>query len=158
MSEVGDIFKPGDKVPNSGIYDATHDRNHTARHQVTCVYGEPFPPCRNPFVCVCLSCCRVDHHNRCSGHSSQVVWMKVDFLMHRLQIENQFGRRWLRAKVSSIGAPMALSTQTRRNGEQHRDTHQKPTHLSSPLSIILERNIPSCGGFFQGHQRVSVVR
>jgi hypothetical protein len=45
MANVGDIFKPGDKVPNSGIYDVIHDATHP-RHQVTCVYEEPFPPCK----------------------------------------------------------------------------------------------------------------
>ncbi len=47
MASVGDTFKPGDKVPNSGIYDVVHDTVHHDRHQVTCVYGEPFPPCRH---------------------------------------------------------------------------------------------------------------
>jgi hypothetical protein len=45
-ANVGDIFKPGQKVPASGIYDVLHDPNHD-RHQVTCVYGEPFPPCNH---------------------------------------------------------------------------------------------------------------
>jgi hypothetical protein len=39
-------YKPGEKVPNSGIYQVTHDKNHVAVHEVTCVFGEPFPPCR----------------------------------------------------------------------------------------------------------------
>jgi hypothetical protein len=43
---VGDTFKPGQKVSQSGIYDVLHDKAHTMQHQVTCVYGEPFPPCR----------------------------------------------------------------------------------------------------------------
>ena len=46
MATVGDTFKPGEKVPNSGIYDVVHDTVHHDRHQVTCVYAEPFPPCR----------------------------------------------------------------------------------------------------------------
>ena len=48
-------FKPGDKVPTSGIYKVTHDKN-TQPHEVTCVEGEPFPPsnsCHHPkFVLV----------------------------------------------------------------------------------------------------------
>ena len=46
MASVGDRFSPGEKVPHSGIYEVTHDPVHTQRHEVTCVYGEPFPPCR----------------------------------------------------------------------------------------------------------------
>jgi hypothetical protein len=37
-------FKPGDKVPRSGIYKVTHD-GHTQPHEVTCVHGKTFPPC-----------------------------------------------------------------------------------------------------------------
>jgi hypothetical protein len=44
MATIGDTFKPGDKVPNSGIYEALHDRTHP-NHQVTCFFEEPFPPC-----------------------------------------------------------------------------------------------------------------
>ncbi|WP_146767995.1 hypothetical protein [Mesorhizobium atlanticum] len=46
MAEIGDVFKPGDKVPNSGIYKVLHDKNHVQEHEVTCVFGKPFPPCR----------------------------------------------------------------------------------------------------------------
>jgi hypothetical protein len=46
MASVGDTFKPGDKVPHSGIYKVTHDPEHTQSHEVTCVYGKVFPPCR----------------------------------------------------------------------------------------------------------------
>jgi hypothetical protein len=42
---MADDYKPGDKVPRSGIYLVTHDRNHTQPHEVTCVYGKTFPPC-----------------------------------------------------------------------------------------------------------------
>jgi hypothetical protein len=44
-ASVGDEFKPGDRVQASGIYRVTHDKNHTAAHDVTCVYGKIFPPC-----------------------------------------------------------------------------------------------------------------
>jgi hypothetical protein len=44
-ANVGELFKPGQKVPQSGIYLVTHDNYHTAEHEVTCVYGETFPPC-----------------------------------------------------------------------------------------------------------------
>jgi hypothetical protein len=39
-------FKPGDVVPESGIYNVTHDPRHAASHQVTCIEGDRFPPCR----------------------------------------------------------------------------------------------------------------
>jgi len=45
-AKVGDVFTPGQKVPQSGIYDVLHDPVHQNKHQVTCVHGEPFPPCR----------------------------------------------------------------------------------------------------------------
>jgi hypothetical protein len=37
-------YRPGQIVPYSGIYSVLHDRNHSQTHEVTCVYGEPFPP------------------------------------------------------------------------------------------------------------------
>jgi hypothetical protein len=45
MADVGDVFKPGEKVPVSGIYLVQHDPSHTQPHEVTCVYGKVFPPC-----------------------------------------------------------------------------------------------------------------
>jgi hypothetical protein len=39
-------YKPGDKVEKSGIYKVIHDSHHTPDHEVTCVYGKTFPPCR----------------------------------------------------------------------------------------------------------------
>src|SRR6266404_3693573 len=38
--------KPGDKVPQSGIYTAIHHSCHSGRHAVTCVRGEQFAACR----------------------------------------------------------------------------------------------------------------
>jgi hypothetical protein len=47
-ADIGNtFFKPGDKVIQSGIYAVTHDDVHKANHEVTCVYGEPFPPCHH---------------------------------------------------------------------------------------------------------------
>jgi hypothetical protein len=43
---MSEEFKPGDKVPTSGIYKVTHD-SKTQAHEVTCVEGEPFPPCNS---------------------------------------------------------------------------------------------------------------
>jgi hypothetical protein len=39
------LFKPGEKVPDSGIYKIVHDRNHRVDHEVTCIANERFPPC-----------------------------------------------------------------------------------------------------------------
>lgn len=43
---MADQYKPGDTVPKSGIYRVTHDPAHAQEHEVTCVYGKTFPPCR----------------------------------------------------------------------------------------------------------------
>lgn len=43
---MADIYKPGDKVPASGIYRVVHDKNHVQEHEVTVVFGEHFPPCK----------------------------------------------------------------------------------------------------------------
>jgi hypothetical protein len=40
-------YEPGEKVPHSGIYKVVHDKQHTANHEVTCVYGKTFPPCNH---------------------------------------------------------------------------------------------------------------
>ncbi len=37
MATVGNQFKPGEEVPNSGIYKVVHDSYHAAEHEVTCV-------------------------------------------------------------------------------------------------------------------------
>jgi hypothetical protein len=46
MAKAGDEFKPGEDVPHSGIYRVVHDPEHEEEHEVTCVYGKKFPPCR----------------------------------------------------------------------------------------------------------------
>ena len=46
MASIGDVFKPGDTVPHSGIYRVIHDPAHTQEHDVTCIFGKRFPPCR----------------------------------------------------------------------------------------------------------------
>jgi len=46
MAQIGQVFKPGDMVETSGIYEVEHDTGHAQRHEVTCVYGKRFPPCR----------------------------------------------------------------------------------------------------------------
>lgn len=47
MAGAGDAFKPGESVPNSGIYRVIHDPNHRSEHEVTCVHGKTFPPCNH---------------------------------------------------------------------------------------------------------------
>lgn len=46
MAKIGEEFRPGEKVPHSGIYLVTHDTEHLAPHDVTCIFGKTFPPCR----------------------------------------------------------------------------------------------------------------
>ena len=50
MNSYVNEFKPGDKVPTSGIYDVIHDRldgdDHAHPHQITAISGKVFPPCR----------------------------------------------------------------------------------------------------------------
>lgn len=46
VASIGDVFKPGATVEHSGIYLVTHDTTHTQPHEVTCVFGKKFPPCR----------------------------------------------------------------------------------------------------------------
>jgi hypothetical protein len=45
MASRGDEFKPGETVPNSGIYRVKHDKEHEEAHDVTCISGKRFPPC-----------------------------------------------------------------------------------------------------------------
>lgn len=46
-ANIGDIFKPGQSVEQSGIYTVIHDSTHHETHEVTCVYGKTFPPCNH---------------------------------------------------------------------------------------------------------------
>ena len=40
-------YKPGDHVPESGVYSVVHDKNHHQPHDVTYIAGRKFPPCKN---------------------------------------------------------------------------------------------------------------
>ena len=42
---MSEQFQPDKKVERSGIYRVVHDSKHAEEHEVTCVYGKPFPPC-----------------------------------------------------------------------------------------------------------------
>jgi hypothetical protein len=55
-------YKPGNTVPDSGIYKVNHDGRHASEHEVTCVKGEPFPPCRNCGHGITYSLVRAAHH------------------------------------------------------------------------------------------------
>lgn len=50
MTNRSEEFKPGDRVPTSGIYEAVHDKldgdDHTHPHHITALAGTTFPPCR----------------------------------------------------------------------------------------------------------------
>jgi hypothetical protein len=41
------MFKPGQKVTQSGIYTVIHDPKHKQNHEITCVAGKTFPPCNH---------------------------------------------------------------------------------------------------------------
>jgi hypothetical protein len=51
MTTIADImeqvYKPGEKVPTSGIYKVVHDVKHHEEHEVTAVADEVFPPCNH---------------------------------------------------------------------------------------------------------------
>jgi len=63
-----DIYKPGQKVPQSGIYRVFHDQNHTSEHEVTCVKDEPFPPCNHCGHHPRFELVRAAHHIRNHEH------------------------------------------------------------------------------------------
>jgi hypothetical protein len=46
MAEIGKTFSPGDRVPDSGIYDVVHDQHHRPNHHVMCSDGRVFPACQ----------------------------------------------------------------------------------------------------------------
>jgi len=63
-----ETYKPGDVVPASGIYRVTHDPRHAAEHEVTCVIGEPFPPCNGCGHHPRFQLVRAAHHIRNHEH------------------------------------------------------------------------------------------
>lgn len=42
---MAETFKPGNRIPRSGVYRVRHGRRHTPAHEVTIVYGLVFPTC-----------------------------------------------------------------------------------------------------------------
>jgi hypothetical protein len=41
----GNIFLPGQPIPETGIYEVIHDRPHRETHEAVLRSGEPFPVC-----------------------------------------------------------------------------------------------------------------
>ena len=42
---MSEIYKPGDRVPATGIYKTVHGQQHAPAHYVTALYGDTFPTC-----------------------------------------------------------------------------------------------------------------
>ena len=61
-------YKPGDKVPKSGIYKVVHDTVHDEEHEVTAVLGEPFPPCNECGDHPRFTLIRAAHHIKTHKH------------------------------------------------------------------------------------------
>lgn len=62
---VGDEFRPNEKCGKSGIYTVKHNPAHAPDHEVTCVKGRIFPPCR---VCGHVRFVLVKHAPRLQSH------------------------------------------------------------------------------------------
>lgn len=43
MAYIGQVFRLGDTVETSGIYEVEHDPNHAQKHEVTCVWSVLIP-------------------------------------------------------------------------------------------------------------------
>ncbi|HXX13591.1 MAG TPA: hypothetical protein VEJ47_01695 [Candidatus Eremiobacteraceae bacterium] len=68
MAHVGDVFKPGDVIPNSGIYCVAHSQCHAQEHEVTCVHGKEFPVCNECGPHVRFVLVRAAHHVDTNQH------------------------------------------------------------------------------------------
>jgi hypothetical protein len=42
---IGQVFRPGDEIEASGIYEVVHNPKHTQRHEILCIHGKRFPIC-----------------------------------------------------------------------------------------------------------------
>ena len=45
-SAIKQDFIPGDVVPYAGVYRVHHQNRHVREHEVACVAGTRFPPCK----------------------------------------------------------------------------------------------------------------
>jgi hypothetical protein len=60
-----DSYRPGDEVQASGLYSVTHDPPHAGIHEVICIKGKIFPPCRgcdHPRFALVRAGCRIEDH------------------------------------------------------------------------------------------------
>lgn len=62
MRALQEEYRPGQRVPTSGIYKVNHDSHHTEQHEITAVKGEPFPPCRGCSRDATYTIVRAAHH------------------------------------------------------------------------------------------------
>ena len=42
---MSEVFRPGDRVPATGIYKVVHEYQHYPTHHVTVLCGDLFPTC-----------------------------------------------------------------------------------------------------------------
>jgi hypothetical protein len=71
VASDGEVYEPGQKVPMSGIYKVRHDPMHVQEHEVTCVAGKRFPPCRDcghPRFTLARAAKHVDEHEHFTRH------------------------------------------------------------------------------------------
>jgi len=61
-------YKPGEEVPESGIYKITHDKNHAESDEVTSIAGKEFPPCKDCGHHPKFKLVRAAHHLENHGH------------------------------------------------------------------------------------------
>jgi hypothetical protein len=45
------LYKPGDAVPESGIYEVIHDADHRQAHDAVMIVGNTFPTCETCETC-----------------------------------------------------------------------------------------------------------
>jgi hypothetical protein len=60
--KVGDVSKQGKKVRASGVYVVVHHGHKVKGHEVTCIAGHVFPPCRSCGKKVRYKAVRLAHH------------------------------------------------------------------------------------------------
>jgi len=44
-SEMPEVFRVGQKVPTTGVYETVHAHEHVPAHYVTALSGDTFPAC-----------------------------------------------------------------------------------------------------------------
>jgi hypothetical protein len=75
-------YKPGEIVPDSGVYLVTHDATHHQPHEVTVVKGKPFPPChgcKHPRFALVRAAVHIDEHPQLSytGYLSTILTARL---------------------------------------------------------------------------------